>query len=101
MTFEKGDTGFEMMSDYFRMMRKYFTLQPGQDYWSDLVRDVGEFSRKYNTEEDHFPSRIATLLILHADCQQRGTLPYCAAWDGSVNLLDAMVDRMTKSKEGE
>lgn len=100
MTFEKGDTGFEMMSDYFRMIRKYFTLQPGQEYWDNLSREVDEFSRKYNTDEDYFPARIATLLIWHADCQQRRALPYCAAWDGSVNLLDAMVDRRA-AKDGE
>lgn len=102
MNFNKGGRGYEMAGDLYQLFVKYYNFVPGSDFWDAITKDTDAFAQKYSTDEDVFPMRLQSLLIWHADCQQRKTLPYCAACDGSMNLIDALVDwRHERQKIGK
>ncbi len=68
-------------------------------FWDDLIAETDKFCDKYCTSEDRFWVHPITALIDRIEDQARGKLPLCEIWDGSMQLIRALVERRTEVKD--
>lgn len=95
--FEKGGLQHQAHGEFFQLCRKYWNLTEKQwkndQFWDDLIAETDKFCDKYCTSEDRFWVHPITALIDRIEDQARGKLPLCEIWDGSMQLIRALVNR--------
>lgn len=79
--FDKGGRVFEMMGDYYRLMKQYFIVDPKDmntdEFWDNLIRNTEAFCLKHETDNDRLALELAMALITHAEDQARGKGTLC------------------------
>ena len=98
--FEKGGMQHSAHGEFFQLCRKYWNVTEKQwkndQFWDDLIAETDRFCDKYCTSEDRFWVHPITALIDRIEDQTRGKLPLCEVWDGSMQLIRALVEKRTE-----
>lgn len=69
MKIGKGMTEWQMFTDFWKLSQKYWVVEDENGaYWDGLVREAGEFARKYGTD---FAGRLALALVDSRDSEYR------------------------------
>lgn len=79
--FDKGGRVFEMMQDFWKLMKSYFFIPVDklqtELFWDGMIIDTETFSKKHTTVNDRFAIELVLLLIKHAEDQDRGKGTLC------------------------
>jgi ferric iron reductase protein FhuF len=70
MVFDKGDKGFKMMGEYFKLCKKWEKLEEGKSeetLLDEAIADMVDFCRKYVEKNDRFAVNIAAVLFQRID----------------------------------
>lgn len=59
---------YNILTDYWRLFKKYSNLVNDEAYWEELVNQVEEFRRKYPGE---FPKELAYALVHELERRSR------------------------------
>lgn len=92
MLFEKGEKGFDMIGDYFRLCKKWEKFEVGKNeetILDEAIADMLEFCKKYAEKNDRFAVNLAAALFQEIDDNVRteiiigrdkGSLRITALW---------------------
>ena len=79
--FDKGGRVFEMMQDFWKLMKSYFFIPVDklqtEPFWDGMIIDTEAFCLKHETDNDRFALELAMVLITHAEDQDRGKGTLC------------------------
>lgn len=85
-----------MMADFYQLNVKYAGATKEQrksdQFWTKMIADTKAFSAKFATEENHYATRLAAVLIDLVDDMDKGLVPYCGAGSKTRELYQAMLE---------
>lgn len=69
--FEKGSREWYMFQDYWKLCQKYWIPEDNDKYWDDIVKESGDFMKKYR--DIRLSKELALILIDNLEKLIRGS----------------------------
>lgn len=57
--FTEDSFPFQMMSDYYKLVKEFWEVEEGQEYWTKAIDRAEEFRAKYENQSLGFSGRLA------------------------------------------
>ena len=65
--FNKSSAEFQMMTDYYNLIKDNWVIEDKDKYWIDVVKKANEFCKKYDADTNGFAERIAYAFLCHIE----------------------------------